>query len=268
MSSALGQKASDLLRHSPSGGFAWFLRTTRALSEEARSCGATEHWASWDRYLACWWQPPLVAAPAAAAAPGPTAMFVPCPPGTPGGARCGTVTVPLDRADPGGATIPIAFQLYPATDTAKPAVSTIVSSNGGPGVSNIASAGFWLSRLQPLMDRHNFLAVDHRGIGASQAIDCPGLQHVQGDQVAAARECGAKLSTAAYRYGSGDVADDIDAVRQALHLDKIDYYASPTVRPSRQPTTPADISAPLRQTAASPTWRGLRPSTPSTDYLG
>jgi pimeloyl-ACP methyl ester carboxylesterase len=166
----------------------------------------------------------LAAAPTAAAAAGPTAVFAPCPAGTPAGARCGTVTVPVDRADPDGATIPIAFQLYPATDTAEPAVSTIVSSNGGPGVSNIASAGFWLSRLQPLMDRHNFLAVDHRGIGASQAIDCPGLQHVQGDQVAAARECGAKLGTAAYRYGSGDVADDIDAVRQALHLNKIDYY--------------------------------------------
>src|SRR2546421_8073701 len=167
---------------------------------------------------------PLAAAPTAAAAARPTAVFAPCPAGTPAGARCGTVTVPVDRADPGGATIPIAFQLYPATDTAEPAVSTIVSSNGGPGVSNIASAGFWLSRLQPLMDRHNFLAVDHRGIGASQAIDCPGLQHVQGDQVAAARACGAKLGTAAYRYGSGDVADDIDAVRRALRLNKIDYY--------------------------------------------
>src|SRR4051794_23665403 len=121
----------------------------------------------------------LAAGPAAAAASGPgsTAVYVPCPAGTSAGVRCGTVTVPVDRLDPGGATIPIAFQLYPATDTARPAVSTIVSSNGGPGVSNIASAGFWLSRLEPLMGRHNFLAVDHRGIGASQAIDCPGLQH-------------------------------------------------------------------------------------------
>src|SRR3954447_6087632 len=168
----------------------------------------------------------LAAGPTVAGAggPGPTAVSVPCPAGTPAGARCGTVSVPVDRADQGGARIPIAFQLYPATDTAQPAVSTIVSSNGGPGVSNIASAGFWLSRLRPLLDSHNYLAVDHRGIGASQAIDCPELQHVKGDQAAAVRQCGAKLGTAAYRYGSGDAADDIEAVRRALHLDKIDYY--------------------------------------------
>ena len=160
----------------------------------------------------------------AVAASGPVAVFAACPAGTATGARCGTVAVPLDRANPGGATIAIAFQLYPATDTSRPALSTIVSSNGGPGASNIASAGFWLGRLQPLMSQRNFLAIDHRGIGASAAIDCPGLQHVQGDQVVAARDCGAQLGAAAYRYGSGDVADDIDAVRQALHLDKIDYY--------------------------------------------
>jgi pimeloyl-ACP methyl ester carboxylesterase len=166
----------------------------------------------------------LGAGPIPAAASQPPAVYRPCPVGTPAGARCGTVTVPLDRLDPGGATIRIAFEFHPATASARQPVSTIVSSNGGPGVSNIASAGFWLDRLRPLLGRHNFLAVDHRGIGASQAIDCPGLQHVQGDQVSAARECGAKLGTAAYRYGSGDVADDIEAVRRALDLDKVDYY--------------------------------------------
>jgi pimeloyl-ACP methyl ester carboxylesterase len=171
----------------------------------------------------------LLAPSAASAAPsrmsgaGPVAVFARCPAGTTPSARCGTVSVPLDRAKPDGARIAIAFQLYPATDRSRRAVSTIVSSNGGPGVSNIASAPFWLSRLRPVMARRNFLAIDHRGIGASQAIDCPALQHVLGSQVAASRACGASLGPAAYRYGSGDVADDVDAVRQALHLDKIDY---------------------------------------------
>ena len=104
--------------------------------------------------------------PAAGAASSPRAVFVACPSGTPAGARCGTVSVPLDRAHPAGTKIAIAFQLYPATDTSAPALSTIVSSNGGPGVSNIASAGLWLYLLQPLLARRNFLAIDHRGIGA------------------------------------------------------------------------------------------------------
>ena len=37
------------------------------------------------------------------------------------GARCGTVTVPLDRAHPDGRTIDIAFELYPHRDTSQPA---------------------------------------------------------------------------------------------------------------------------------------------------
>jgi pimeloyl-ACP methyl ester carboxylesterase len=166
---------------------------------------------------------PAMAHPAAASS-APTVIFTRCPGGTPARTECGTVSVPLDRADPKSPVIGIAFQFYPATDTSKPAVSTIVPSNGGPGASNIAAAGMWLSLLGPLRSRWNLLAIDHRGIGASAAIDCPGLQHVQGNQTAAARECGAKLGKSAYRYGSGDVADDVDAVRRALHLNEIDYY--------------------------------------------
>jgi pimeloyl-ACP methyl ester carboxylesterase len=156
----------------------------------------------------------------------PIAVFAPCGPTAGPGARCGTVAVPLDRVRPSAGTIAIAFQFYPATDTSQPAVSTIVSSSGGPGISNLSDVRLWRAKLQPLLSRFNFLAIDHRGIGASAAINCPALQHVRGNQVTAARKCGAQLGTTAYRYGSGDVADDVDAVRQALHVDKIDYYGS------------------------------------------
>ena len=63
-------------------------------------------------------------------------------------------------------------------------------SNGGPGVSNIASDPLWRARLAPALEDHDLLAIDHRGIGASAAIDCPALQHVQGNQLDAARACG------------------------------------------------------------------------------
>ena len=165
-----------------------------------------------------------LASPVTTATTSPIAVFKTCAKGTLPGARCGTVSVPLDRAHPAGANIAIAFQLYAATDTGHAVQGTIVASNGGPGVSNIASAGLWLYLLKPLLAHRNFLAIDHRGIGQSQAIDCPALQHVLGNQVDAARACGAKLGADAYRYGSADVADDVDAVRQALHFDKIDYY--------------------------------------------
>jgi pimeloyl-ACP methyl ester carboxylesterase len=164
---------------------------------------------------------PPAAAPAAAAA---QPVFGDCPEGTIPGGRCGTVTVPLDRAHPAAGTIPIAFEFYAASDTTAPAISTIVPSTGGPGISNIAVAALWVLHLQPVLDRHNLLIVDHRGMGLSGAIDCPGLQHVQGDQKVAARDCGAQLGATSDRYGSADVADDIDDVRAALGLGGIDYF--------------------------------------------
>lgn len=154
----------------------------------------------------------------------PVASFRPCAPAAATNARCGTVAVPLDRRDAASPTIPIAFQLTPHNDQSAPAVSAIVTSNGGPGLSNIVVDPVWRGRLAPLLATHDLLAIDHRGIGQSGAIDCPQLQHVQGDQIDAARACGARLGNAADRYGSGDVADDVDDVRAALGIDKIDYY--------------------------------------------
>jgi pimeloyl-ACP methyl ester carboxylesterase len=157
------------------------------------------------------------------AAAAPVATFGKCGETAAKNARCGTVAVPLDRANPASATIPIAFQLTPHTDPG-PAVSTIVISNGGPGVSNLLSDPIWRDRLAGALKTHDLIAIDHRGIGQSAAIDCPALQHVQGDQLDAARTCGTSLGAASDRYGSGDVADDVDDVRAALGIDKIDYY--------------------------------------------
>jgi pimeloyl-ACP methyl ester carboxylesterase len=167
----------------------------------------------------------LVAAsfpPAASASP--TAVFGPCPVTAGPGARCGTVPVPLDRTDPAAGTIPIAFDLYVHTDSTRSAVSTIVTSDGGPGLSNTLFGEFWRERLRPALVDHDLLAIDHRGTGRSAAIDCPALQHVQGDQRAAARRCASQLGDSVTHYGSADSAADVDAVRVALHIDKIDYY--------------------------------------------
>src|SRR3954467_15403137 len=153
----------------------------------------------------------------------PTAVFGKCPAGAAADAKCGTVAVPLDRSNPNSPAIPIAFVFTPHGRPG-PAVSAIVMSNGGPGVSNIGSAPLWGAGLAPALKDHDLLAIDHRGIGASAAIDCPALQHVQGDQLAAARACGASLGAASDRYGSGDVADDVDDVRAALGIAKLDYY--------------------------------------------
>jgi pimeloyl-ACP methyl ester carboxylesterase len=147
----------------------------------------------------------------------------PCP----DGARCGSVTVPLDRANPSAGTIDIGYAVVPRTDMARPAAGTIVPNPGGPGQTAIANAGLYLQALAPLRRDHDLLLIDPRGTGRSGALSCPSL--ATHDPLSLDLErvwtiCGADLRAHAGLYGSAAVADDIDAVRAALGLDKLDLW--------------------------------------------
>lgn len=168
--------------------------------------------------------PALAAASGTAVAP---PHLVPCDPdpGVPG-VVCGTVDVPIDRANPGLGTIPIYFEFFPRSDTSRPSLGTIVPSIGGPGFSDTVVRDLWRGMFALVLDRHDLLVVEHRGIGRSGAIDCTALQHFTGDLTAAVRACAAQLGPAAGHYSSGDVADDIDDVRAALGIDKLIYFGA------------------------------------------
>jgi pimeloyl-ACP methyl ester carboxylesterase len=145
----------------------------------------------------------------------------------PSGVRCGTVAVPLDRADPSAGTIDIAYALVPHTDAGRPSLGTIVPNPGGPGQSTIAFAGLYLGALAPLLTRRDLLLIDPRGTGQSGALECPslaGADPLSLDERGIGRLCGADLGTRARFYGTAAVADDIDAVRAALGLDMVDLW--------------------------------------------
>jgi pimeloyl-ACP methyl ester carboxylesterase len=143
----------------------------------------------------------------------------------PGGARCGTVTVPFDRADPAAGTIDIAYAFVPHSDASSPSLGTVVPNPGGPGQSTIASAGLYLQGAPQLFAQRDLLLIDPRGTGGSGALTCPSLAGRQPlDEAEIARLCSADLGSRAGRYGSADVADDVDAVRAALGIDKLDLW--------------------------------------------
>lgn len=147
----------------------------------------------------------------------------PCLPG----ARCGTVTVPLDRENPSAGAIDVAYALVPRTDASRPALGTVVPNPGGPGQSTIASAGLYTGALAPLRKRRDLLLIDPRGTGQSGALSCPSLaahDPLTLDQAGIGTLCGADLGAHAGLYGSAAVADDIDAVRAALNVDKLDLW--------------------------------------------
>lgn len=138
---------------------------------------------------------------------------------------CGTVPVPLDRSEAHGKELRIAFRLYPHTDTTQPSLGAIVASVGGPGYASTNLGGFFSNVVfAPLRSGRDIIAIDQRGTGLSQALDCRDLQHGVGDWYTAAVSCGRQLGTSSDLYGTADVADDVDAVRTALGIEKMDYY--------------------------------------------
>ncbi|MFL5798030.1 MAG: alpha/beta hydrolase [Actinomycetota bacterium] len=144
-----------------------------------------------------------------------------------GDLRCGSVDVPLDRANPDGRTISIAFYVHRHTDTGAPAAEPIFATPGGPGSGGLDVMEIALT-MDTIVERHDIVAIDPRGTGRSGAIDCPDLQDgwaTDHELQVAVAACGEQLGDDADRYGAGDVAMDVEAVRRALGYDRIDYYA-------------------------------------------
>jgi pimeloyl-ACP methyl ester carboxylesterase len=164
-----------------------------------------------------------VAALAAAGSAGAATSPVTCAPEV-AGARCGTVAVPLDPADPAAGELAIGYELYRRHDRSAPAAGTIVAVEGGPGYATTASRDGYLELFDPLLDRYDFLLVDNRGTGRSGAIDCPALQSYRGDYERNAGRCGEQLGASSDLYGSAFAADDLAAVLDALAIGRIHLY--------------------------------------------
>lgn len=161
-----------------------------------------------------------MAAPASAAV-----RLTPCTDTPDGpGALCGSIRVPLDRANPALGKITVGFELYRRRDRSQPRIGTIVSVEGGPGYSTTSGRALRLSTHGPLMGRRDLLLVDVRGVGRSSPILCRDLQNYEGDYIKDAAKCGRQLGAKAHLYGSGPAADDIVAVMDALGVRKADLY--------------------------------------------
>lgn len=149
-------------------------------------------------------------------------------PGCPAGYECGALTVPLDRAAPGGATTQVAYALKRHGGPG-PAAGTIVPNPGGPGGAVIAGAAQYQEALgRDVLATRDLLLIDPRGVGRSDALDC-GLPD---DALAPGRDigvltgrCAATLGPdRANAYGTAAVADDFDAVRATLGISQVDLW--------------------------------------------
>jgi pimeloyl-ACP methyl ester carboxylesterase len=155
---------------------------------------------------------------------------------------CGHLSVPLDRADPSGPHIKVAYRWYPATAPSGGVASgTVVPVEGGPGYPSIESVKEGYAGMYgPLLEHWNMLAVDNRGTGSSTPIDCPPLQDFSGPTATeafqlTAANCAATLNSrwhypggapvhASDLFTSAPAAEDMAEVIEALELGKVDLY--------------------------------------------
>ena len=119
--------------------------------------------------------------------------------------------------------------MYLHTDSSLPGLEPIVAMEGGPGYPSTGSAASYLFMIGSLRRRHDLILMDQRGTGASDAINCPGVQDYDalarpGDYPAVVAACARRLGKRANAYGSAAVAEDLRAVLEAIHVSKVDLY--------------------------------------------
>ncbi len=83
---------------------------------------------------------------------------------------CGTLTVPVDYADPAGETIEIALLRVPASGARVGSLVVNPGGPGAPGTSYAAAAGAVFR--EPLLQAFDLVGFDPRGTGRSAPVDC------------------------------------------------------------------------------------------------
>src|ERR671939_878036 len=175
---------------------------------------------------------PLVAVAALAAAllaPRGAAAAINFAPCGKGAVECGTVLVPLDRSGGTPGTISLYAERLPAGGTPR---GTMLLIAGGPGQASartfdLASQG---PSFRDQFPGYTLVAFDPRGTGRSGLLRCPEFQN---DPAASPARMQALVATCANEigptrgfYSTRDHADDIDAVRQALGVNKVALWGT------------------------------------------
>jgi pimeloyl-ACP methyl ester carboxylesterase len=157
---------------------------------------------------------------------------------------CATLSVPVNYADPGGRHISIALDMIPATAPGARQQGVLLVNPGGPGASGLGLAPAVAQGLSPeVAAEYDIVGFDPRGVGSSvPALSCePGFfSGVRPNYVPANAAAEQVLVNRAKNYAKGcqqnfgwllpymstqNVARDMDAIRAAFGVTKVNYYA-------------------------------------------
>ncbi len=161
-----------------------------------------------------------------------------------GVSQCTLLSVPLDYAKPGGRHISLALDMVPATAPKSRQQGVMLVNPGGPGGSGLSMAAEVAQGLSPsVAAEYDIVGFDPRGVGSSvPSLSCnPGFfSGVRPNYIPASPAAEQVLINRAKTYAAGceqkfgwllphmtsaDTARDMDSIRAAFGVSKINYYA-------------------------------------------
>lgn len=143
-------------------------------------------------------------------------------------ARCGTLTVPEDRANPEGRQIELHIAVIPAIKR-NPEPDALFLLAGGPGQSAIETFPGMLGMIFNVHEDRDMVLVDQRGTGKSNPLRCidPEDESLDNDEVLAKiKACPATLDADLRFYTTEIAMTDLDEVRAALGYETINIYGA------------------------------------------
>ncbi len=157
---------------------------------------------------------------------------------------CATLSVPLNYADPGGRHISLALDMIPATAPASEQQGIMLVNPGGPGGDGLSLAPAVAQGLDSNVTAdYDIVGFDPRGVGSSvPELSCDrsffsGVRpnyipaNAAAEQVLIDRaktyadDCERKFGWLLPYMTTQDVARDMDSIRAAFGVSKINYYA-------------------------------------------
>ena len=157
---------------------------------------------------------------------------------------CAMLSVPLNYSDPGGRHISLALDMIPATAPASQQQGIMLVNPGGPGGSGLSLAPDVAQGLSSAVAAdYDIVGFDPRGVGSSvPALSCePGFftgnrpNYIPADAAAEqvlinraktyADDCEKKFGWLLPYMTTKDAARDLDSIRAAFGVSKINYFA-------------------------------------------
>lgn len=157
--------------------------------------------------------------------------------------QCATLKVPLDYAEPDGATIGLALIRSRATGDADERVGSLLFNFGGPGGSGVSMLPSYAGLTSELHKRYDLVSWDPRGVALSEGVRCRSDKEIQAGESVDATPDDTAEETVFFKdaadFGAGcekdagkllshvsttETARDMDLMRQVLGDEKMHYF--------------------------------------------